>query len=325
MTTRQFFASLRHFFALDANRVSSGEVVADYIEREFIPTLTRIIREEENPELREQYEEALKLWEASVSSANRKKWAQAAALAVGATIEGTRGLSVGNAEDIESDIAAYLHTKPGAKKWLENFATKGATSEMPYKGLLQGPKPLVTLFRTVMTNQARYRKRTLINEMKRRAEPDRYDESKSVIEELEAPAQETELDRQYMKRVWQRWQRWMEQKLSSDDVAMAVWEGFLEEAMERGAEKVKMDRHVYPALVESTGLSKSSLARRWPKVKKLMVEFVEEKMGHRMTDKFKKYWKNASSDPAERIAMMLAYEEWHNRFARWLLGGLGGS
>ena len=45
MTPRQFFASIRRMFALDANKVSTGAAVVDHIENEYIPALEKLIRE----------------------------------------------------------------------------------------------------------------------------------------------------------------------------------------------------------------------------------------------------------------------------------------
>ena len=117
--TRNFFASLRRFFALNADKVSAGAVVTDAIDREYIPALKRLIINEENPDEKEQLEEALKLWEDAASS--DRKWNEAAALAVGGQVEGSAGFSAQTAEEIAQDITVGFYSKPGWRKWLRNF------------------------------------------------------------------------------------------------------------------------------------------------------------------------------------------------------------
>jgi hypothetical protein len=296
----KFFTGLRRMLALDANRISVGEVMLQFVQESIVEPLEQQIVEEDDEARRRELERELSVWEkyARRGTAQGRSWANKAAAIIANT-----GIRFGLGEEDQEEIASYVTQKLWQKHDIfEKFEKQGGGD----------PKALVKLFSFIVGGHAREYAKKLFRERAKgpsvSLDEDVGDDEASIGDLVEDDRQ-TELDRYFLQDIQRDLVQYVLKRLGGDENAKKLFQAWMIMAEKHGPQNVKMRSQVFPVYSEVTGQSQPAMYKSWTKVRKLIVKYLEDEEGLSLSPNQMKRLKMSSVE----------YRLIRRRLASWIL------
>ena len=258
-----FLRHLRHIIALDEQRTGLREVIFDFIDRDVLPKLNRVLDDTTNMEDREDLEAEIADWKEYGERGKKSDiWGKKSGILI-SKICRNHGLRDLDAEGYASRLAAEFYTGPLSLKRFDVLN--------PNSG---GPRGLQKLFMTILQNRLvdifRRYSRSEGREVSLQQETDEgtelgdelSDEGLSPLSYLE----KTEFRRDLLK--------WVGKRLKGDNEKQ-LFKLWLDVVKRGNVDRFNWTVDLFPEWSELTGNGKTVFSRTKKKLVKLMVQYLE--------------------------------------------------
>jgi len=299
-----FFTGLREVLARTQRTMLAnivlGAVVRDAIRTIFIPRLENKLKRATGSE-REQIEELIELYEEYGDERSGKgRMYDAIAVKTVMDVAKGKGLSMDYAEQLAQDMVGEFYAD--GLKAFNKFKEES------------GPLALGKYWKATVSNMTKYMAREFVRQQqtllnKQESLVDSEGNERGPLESLEAPLEESDIDRKWLNSVYKDLVYSVRQYAKKKEVLSDVFETWLNAVNRKGSpDKVNVLKDVANPLMDK-GYKQMTVYDNWKKIQREMVKFLENEDIY-LTDRAKKKLK---------IAESVAYEMFRRRLSRWVL------
>jgi hypothetical protein len=308
------FAALRRALRTSEPGGSLGEIARLAIVEDVIPRLRAMMDKADTPAEKQKLDELMALWKmySDENSPDSRIWANIASKAMRLQLQKFR-LNKDSIQDIESSIVEDFYSNPRYRTTMNTIDPK------------KGPDAAFGFWTAIVTNLAwgesrNFKRKEFEHGFGERLEDVEDGEGgrRPILDQLEdTNLGLTNHDVREMEIILDLLEKRIKAHFGHDELAMKVYEKWMELAKDNGPDEIVFDRDVSKALMQELKgsdipASTSGIAAKWGLLKKDIVRFFESlHEGHGISRRVKEKL---------RVSERLARWEYRRRLAAWVLG-----